>query len=220
MISSFRRPGTNDYNRGITAPALECNWQEERSRIEAGERVHLPLMEGAVVRPLEPAISIAPPTREPGKPSNGMLLMPERKLNSRTTNNSERQGADDGFREYTSMTATFFKPVEERNPYPVAEDAYFHGTWGGPVQIDGRTKTRSGVSNRSKNTEYEQAPLADGEESATTKMISAATFENSFAARPSSGTMQKTAFGSVVPRHPPSHSERMLESTAMASYRG
>lgn len=127
MISSYRRPGTNEYNRGVGAPALECNWQEERSRIEVGERVHLPLMEGAVVRPLEPAISIAPPTREPGKPSNGVLMMPERKKNSRATNNSERQGADDGFREYTSMTQTFFTPVEERNPCPVATDAYFHG---------------------------------------------------------------------------------------------
>jgi len=75
------------------------------------------------------------------------------------------------------------------------------------------------VDNRSKNMQYEQDRLADGEVSHTKKMISAETFEHAFAPRPSSGTMQSTAFGSVVPHHPPSHSERVFQSTAMASYR-
>ena len=37
------------------------------------------------------------------------------------------QGADDGFREYTSMTQTFFTPIEDRVVNPVATDPYFHG---------------------------------------------------------------------------------------------
>ena len=80
--------------RQLTSPhacSLAGNWQEERSRIECGERVHLPLMDAAVVRQFEPSISIAPPTREPGKASSGVLVMPERKRNSRTTNDSSRQ---------------------------------------------------------------------------------------------------------------------------------
>jgi len=136
MISSFRRPGTTEYNLSKGARTLECNWQEERSRIEAGERVHLPLMAGATVRPFEPDISIPPATRDPDKPTNGQLLMPERKRNSRTTNDSSRQGADDGFREYKSMSQTFFPTIEERVVCPVSSEAYFHGTWGGPVQLD------------------------------------------------------------------------------------
>jgi len=219
MISSFRRPGTTEYNLSKGARTLECNWQEERSRIEAGERVHLPLMAGATVRPFEPDISIPPATRDPDKPTNGQLLMPERKRNSRTTNDSSRQGADDGFREYKSMSQTFFPTIEERVVCPVSSEAYFHGTWGGPVQLDGRSKTRVGPANRAKNEQHEAARMADGEMSATTKMIGVETFEHAFVARPSSGTTQPSGFGSVVPHHPPSHSERVLESTAMASWR-
>ena len=56
MISSYRREGTTEY----ACMTLECNWQEERSREAAGEIVKLSLMDGAVVRPEEPEISIAP----------------------------------------------------------------------------------------------------------------------------------------------------------------
>mmetsp|Transcript_54755 Transcript_54755/g.96631 ORF Transcript_54755/g.96631 Transcript_54755/m.96631 type:complete len:124 (+) Transcript_54755:85-456(+) len=122
MISSYRRPGTSEYNLSSAARTLECNWQEERSRIEAGERIHLPLMADATVRPFETDISIAPDIRIPGKASNGRLVIPERKRTSRATNDSSRQGADDGFREYKSMMQTFFPPMEERDGYPISKE--------------------------------------------------------------------------------------------------
>ena len=214
MLSSFRREGTTEYN----CRTLECNWQEERSRMEAGERVKLALMEGAVVAPLDPDLSIAPPTRVPGVPSNGKLLIPDRMTRSRTTNDSSRQGADDGYREYTSMNQTFFTLPEDRTTCPVSLEPNFHGTWGGPVQFDGRTKLRVGPTNRSKNVEMEQAMLQDGEAKAAKKMIIGDTFHYGSVPRPSMGSEIPGGFGSVLPRHPASQSARMLESTAMASW--
>ena len=78
-LSSFRREGTTEYS----CRTLECNWQEERSREEVGETVKLSLMSGAVVRPEEADISIAPPTRTPGVPSSGKLEMALRQTRSR-----------------------------------------------------------------------------------------------------------------------------------------
>ena len=63
---------------------------------------------------------IAPPTREPGVPSNGRLLIPDRMTRSRTTNDSSRQGADDGYREYTSMNQTFYNLPEDRRTCPIS----------------------------------------------------------------------------------------------------
>ncbi len=217
MLSSYRREGTTEY----ACRTLECNWQEERSREAMGETVKLSLMEGASVRPEESDISIAPPTRsQAGDLSEhpfGQLLMPHRMRRSRTTNDSSRQGADDGFHEYTSMSQTFFLPPEERPTCPVSVEPYFHGTWGGPVQHDGMTKTRVGPFNRSKNVQYEQGALPDGEAKMAKKMVSADTFVHTLAPRSSSN--MAGGFGSVVPRHPPAYAERMLESTAMASWR-
>ena len=158
MLSSFRREGTTEYN----CRTLESNWQEERSRQDAGEVVKLELMKGAVVAPLDPDLSIAPPTRVPGVPSDGRLLIPDRMTRSRTTNDSSRQGADDGYREYTSMNQTFFKMPEDRTTCPISLEPNFHGTWGGPIQYDGRTKLRVGPNNRSKNVQMETAMLQDG----------------------------------------------------------
>lgn len=211
MISSFRREGTTEY----ACMTLECNWQEERSREAAGETVKLSLMDGAVVRPEEPEISIAPP--HSGGEGAGQLLMPHRMRRSRTTNDSSRQGADDGFLEYTSMSRTFFQPPPERSTCPVSVEPYFHGTWGGPVQLDGRTKTRVGPFNRSKNVQHEQAQLPDGEAAMAKKLVSDSTFAHALTERNFVET--GGGFGSVVPRHPPTHGERMLESTAMASWR-
>ena len=137
---------------------------------------------------------------------------------SRTTNDSSRQGADDGFREYTSMNQTFYTPVEERTQCPISIEPNFHGTWGGPVQIDGRSKTRVGPFNRSKNTQFEQGQLPDGEEKVAKKLISLDTFHYALDERPTAGPTNG-GFGSILPRHLPSHSERMLETTAMASWR-
>ena len=67
---------------------LECNWNEERARLDVGERVYIGMMEGAVLRPEEPDLSIPPPTREPGVASDGKLVMPHRSYRSRTTNDS------------------------------------------------------------------------------------------------------------------------------------
>jgi hypothetical protein len=213
-LSSFRREGTTEY----ASHTLEGNWQEERSRLEVGEKVRLSLMEGAVVAPLDPDLSIAPPTRVPGAKSDGRLLIPDRMTRSRTTNDSSRQGADDGFREYTSMNQTFYTPVEERTQCPISIEPNFHGTWGGPVQIDGRSKTRVGPFNRSKNTQFEQGQLPDGEEKVAKKLISLDTFHYALDERPTAGPTNG-GFGSILPRHLPSHSERMLETTAMASWR-
>jgi len=212
-LSSYRREGTTEYS----CKTLECNWQEERSREEVGETVKLSLMKGAVVRPEEPDISIAPATREPGIASTGKLEMPHRMTRSRTTNDSSRQGADDGYREYTSMSQTFFLPPEQRVTCPISIEPYFHGTWGGPVQHDGRTKTRVGPFNRSKNQQFEQERLPDGEEKVAFKLISADTFNYALEPRVLPGTTTG-GFGSVLPRHPDGHAARMLTSTAMASW--
>lgn len=157
-LSSFRREGTTEYS----CRTLESNWQEERSRLECGEHVKLELMKGAVVAPLDPDISIAPPTRVPGASSDGKLLIPDRMTRSRYSFDSSRQGADDGFREYTSMNQTFYTNIEDRTKCPISIEPNFHGTWGGPVQIDGRTKVRVGPYNRSKNVQYELGFPPDG----------------------------------------------------------
>ena len=79
-----------------------------------------------------------------------------------TTNDSSRQGADDGYREYTSINQTFYTLPEDRPRCPISTEANFHGTWGGPVQVDGRTKTRVGPYNRSKNVQCEPPLVPDG----------------------------------------------------------
>ena len=118
----------------------------KKFKTRSGETVKLALMEGAVVAPLDPDLSIAPPTRVPGMASNGKLEMPHRMTRSRTTNDSSRQGANDGYLEYTSMNQTFYTLPEDRPTCPISIEPNFHGTWGGPVQIDGRTKSRKGRS--------------------------------------------------------------------------
>ena len=212
-LSSFRREGTTEYGYGT----LEGNWQEERERIAVGEVVKPSMMDGARVRAEEPDISIAPPPRVPGAQSNGRLEMPHRSFRSIVTNDSSRQGADDGFREYTSMNQTFFTPIDDRERCPISIEPNFHGTWGGPIQIDGRSKTRVGPENRSKNVQYEPNLLADGEQKMTRKMINLSTFKHTQSDRPLPGNTDG-GFGSVLPKHPTNISERMLTSTAMASF--
>ena len=215
MISSYRREGTGDYSHRT----LECNWYEDRCRLEVGEKVRLTMMEGAILRPEEPDISIAPPTRDPGVASNGKLEMPHRSYRSRTTNDSSRQGADDGYIERTSMNQTFYNEPTERNTCPIAVEPSYHGTWGGPVQYDGRTKTRVGPFNRSKNAQLEVGRQADSAATAAKKMISTETFMNSLQPRMTRLDDPMTGgFGSVLPRHPEGHDSRMLTSTAMASW--
>ena len=76
------------------------NWQEERCRLEVGEWLDKGLMEGAECRALEADVSIAPPTRDPYLPSTGQLVIPSRTRRSKLTNDSSRQGADDGYRTF------------------------------------------------------------------------------------------------------------------------
>ena len=104
------------------------NWYEERTRLACGEYVQLELMKGAVVAPLDPDLSIAPPTRVPGEASNGRLMIPDRMTRSRTTFNSSRQAADDGYRERTSMNQTFYAKIEDRVRVPISTEANYHGT--------------------------------------------------------------------------------------------
>jgi hypothetical protein len=215
MSSTYKRDGTREY----TSKTLENNWYEERERMAAGERVSLKLMEGAIVRPEEPDISIAPPTRVPGAKSNGRLELATRYTRSIITNDSSRQGADDGYREYLSMNNTFYLPISERNDCPISHEANYHGTWGGPIQTDGRTKTRVGPFNRSKNAQFEENRIFDSEKTVAKKMISADTFEAAMVPRVQLGTLQPGGgFGSILPRHSESSNERMLTTTAMASW--
>jgi hypothetical protein len=221
MISSFRRDGTREYR----CKTLEGNWQEDRSRLEVGETVELELMKGAYLRPADPDISIAPPTRvalDPwGNPlkSDGVLQMCLRSYRGRTMLDSSRLNADDGYREYQSLNQTFYIPPEDRNTCPCGTEPYFHGTWGGPVQFDGRTKTRTGPYNRSKNATYEQGPLADGEHTVAKKLLTIDTFAHALASRPVPGPQTGSGFGTVLPRHPEDHGARILTSTAMASWK-
>jgi hypothetical protein len=215
MISSFRREGTTEYS----SKTLEGNWYEEQARLECGEAVRLSLMEGAIVRAEEPDISIAPPTRVPGVKSNGKLELATRMTRSVVTNDSSRQGADDGFREYTSMNQTFFNLPQDRNPCPISHEANYHGTFGGPIQFDGRTKTRVGPYNRSKNDQFEESRQSDSEATVAKKMISEATFSRAMMPRVELGT-RTGGFGSLLPHNNPDAQKRMLTTTTMASYTG
>ena len=214
-ISSVKREGTTTYDPRV----LEANWYEERSRQEVGEKVYLELMDGAVIAPLDPDLSIAPPTRVPGVPSNGKLMIPDRMTRSRTTQDSSRQGADDGFREYLSMNQTMYKPIEAREKCPISTEANYHGTWGGPIQIDDLDKTRISAKNREKNTQLETDLVKDGEKKAAKKFIGMDTWAHISAERPSAGLGIPGGFGSILQRNPAGASVRMLESTAMASWK-
>ena len=193
-------------------------------------QTELKLMEGAVVAPLDPDISIPPPTRVPGEASNGRLLIPDRMTRSRTTFDSSRQAADDGYRERTSMNQTFYPNPPERKTM-LSYEANYHGAFGGPVQFDGRSKTRVGPANREKNARFEELRKADGDASSAQKMVSANNFYKLYTTRPRtvpptlSGTYDRLGlplgvdFGTVVPRHKPGHDVRLLETTAMASWK-
>lgn len=226
-ISSFRREGVATYR----PHTLEGNWYEERSRLACGEYVQLELMKGAVVAPLDPDLSIAPPTRVPGVASDGRLLIPDRMTRSRTTFNSSRQAADDGYRERTSMNQTFHAPIAERVHVPISTEPNYHGTWGGSIQFDGRSKTRVGPHNREKNERFEALRKQDGDDTAARKMINGDNFHRLVtmgAPRPelTAKTMRlawterphPVEFGTILPRHKPGENARMLETTAMASW--
>mmetsp|Transcript_27514 Transcript_27514/g.70069 ORF Transcript_27514/g.70069 Transcript_27514/m.70069 type:complete len:224 (-) Transcript_27514:238-909(-) len=221
MISSFKREGTREY----TSKTLECNWSEDRARLECGEMVQFKVMDGAVVRPPDPDISIAPPTRMAydswgnALKSDGNLQLCLRGVRSRKTFDSSRLNADDGFREYVSMNQTFFKMPEDRDTCPMSYEANFHGTWGGPVQFDGRTKTRTGPFNRCKNEQFEAARVADGEHTVAKKMLSIETFRHAMEPRPVGGPQTGSGFGTILPRHDANDGERVLTSTAMDSWR-
>lgn len=58
----------------------------------------------------------------------------------------------------------------------------------GIAPLQGRSKTRIGPANRSKNDQYETSRVADGEQTAKTKLVSMQTFEHALVDRPSSGT--------------------------------
>jgi len=227
-ISSFRREGVATYG----PHTLEGNWYEERTRLACGEYVQLELMKGAVVAPLDPDLSIAPPTRVPGEASNGRLMIPDRMTRSRTTFNSSRQAADDGYRERTSMNQTFYAKIEDRVRVPISTEANYHGTWGGVIQYDGRSKTRVGPENREKNERFEAPRKQDGDDTIAKKMVNADNYHRLVTMgqpRPelNAATMRlawterpyPVEFGTILPRHKLGENARMLESTAMTSWR-
>ena len=152
FLSTTNAPGTRAY----TSVVCENNWFEERARIESGERVYIGCMEGAYLRPEDPDLSIAPDYRNPEVPADGRLVMPHRSWRSRTTFDSSRQGADDGFRIYSSLSGDDYCPIEKR----------------GNSQLDDLRKTRSAttapmattarIANREKNAMFEQSRICDG----------------------------------------------------------
>ena len=152
FLSTTNAPGTRAY----TSVVCENNWFEERVRIESGERVYIGCMEGAYLRPEDPDLSIAPDYRNPEVPADGRLVMPHRSWRSRTTFDSSRQGADDGFRIYSSLSGDDYCPIEKR----------------GNSQLDDLRKTRSAttapmattarIANREKNAMFEQSRICDG----------------------------------------------------------
>ena len=144
FCSSTRVSGSGVY----TSATLECNWNEDRVRLDAGEYVYMPLMEGAQVRPEETDISIAPPTRDRGKASDGRLVMPHRSMRSRATQDSSRFVTDDGYRVTLSTHLNDYTPIGERV---------------GAVQVDDLSKTRTGGSMREKNSQLEPNRVQDGE---------------------------------------------------------
>ena len=151
FLSTTNAPGTRAY----TSVVCENNWFEERARIESGERVYIGCMEGAYLRPEDPDLSIAPDYRNPEVPADGRLVMPHRSWRSRTTFDSSRQGADDGFRIYSSLSGDDYCPIEKR----------------GNSQLDDLRKTRSAttapmattarIANREKNAMFEQSRICD-----------------------------------------------------------
>ena len=206
-----------------THPSLRRagNWQEERQRLAAGEWLKHDLMAGAEVRPLESDVSIAPPTRDPYLPSTGQLVIPTRHRRSKLTNDSSRQGADDGYREYKSMTDTFFPPMVDRPAVPIATERNVHGTWGGPLQIDGRTKKRNSATNREKNDQEERDLDAPSDRASGQRMLAPHTMRHAFVPRETVGAHTRGGFGSTLPRNPPALAEAeaaRLQSTSRESF--
>ena len=130
------------------------------------------------------------------------------------------------------MNQTMYPPIEKRVRVPISTEANYHGTWGGVIQVDGRSKTRVGPENREKNERYEAPRKQDGDATYAKKMINADNFHRLVAQRPPRPELTRETmtiawterpypveFGTIVPRHPKEASERMLESTAMASWR-
>jgi len=229
-VSSHLQPAyasyaTADGVKEFGSRTLEGNWQEERARVELNEPLadrnwaEGALMAGAEARVEDYEMSIAPATRDPLATSLGRLISPDRLRRSRITNDSTRQGADDGFREYTSMTSTFMPHIADRPSQPVSHDPSFHSTWGGAIQVDNRTKTRYSAQNRSKNQEIEPPIIGDGDAKSAKKMINMdnlTTYGN--VNRESSRSQRTGDFAVVVPRHPPAFPEKeRLQSTSRSA---
>ena len=198
FCSSTRVSGSGVY----TSATLECNWNEDRVRLDAGEYVYMPLMEGAQVRPEETDISIAPPTRDRGKASDGRLVMPHRSMRSRATQDSSRFVTDDGYRVTLSTHLNDYTPIGERV---------------GAVQVDDLSKTRTGVSMREKNSQLEPNRVQDGEAKMAKKMLNAATIAHLAVPRPSEGT-GKPGYGGTLPLHNAADFAHQFDSTHRLSY--
>jgi len=231
MVSTHLQPQFASYEvdegvKNYSYKTLEGNWFEERTRAEHGEEMadsmfpEGTLMAGAKANDFDPDISIAPPNRDPLQASTGRLLCPERLTRSRITNNSSRQGADDGFREYTTMNNTFMPPPDQRPNQPISSDAGYHSTYGGSIQRDDLSKTRYSAQTRTKNAEREPAIKAAGDATHAQKLLNAATRHHVDVQRPSANSHRTTGFGSVLPHLPKpaiTEDERLQTTSRMQS---
>jgi len=227
MVSTHLQPPFASYEKAegvksYSSKCLEGNWFEERTRIENGEEnVDAAsvwpagvMLKGSVIREQEPDV-----TPDESTCDSTMLTQLDRMRRSRISLDSNRQGADDGYREYKTMNQSFYMPIAERPDPPLSFEPGYHGTWGGPIQKDGRTKSRNSADNRQKNTQVEPDVLADGDKKAAKKMISAATLHHATVARPSAFSDRTSEFGSVVPPVAPSYpdAERLQTTTRLLS---
>jgi len=238
--------GVTEYSQRT----LEGNWQEERARKEAGEKPadredFLNIMNGAYRRaldddndevwpPIEMPISTAPPTRDAVYASNFALEGTIRMARSRVALASERvihgdpsttlqantRDASGRFKEYSSINHTFMPALVQRPNQPICYDAYYHSTWGGPIQYDGRSKTRFSSENLQKIAQRQPAMIPDGDFASSQKLISGKTLHHIFSERPSETSHMTGDFGCVVPHNPPpaiTETDRLMTTSRSAS---
>ena len=157
MVSTYLQPPFASYEtaegvKQYSSKCLEGNWFEERTRLENDEQnVENPsawpagvMMKGSVLREQEP--DVVPVAFDPTQ-----ISQLDRMRRSRVGLDSNRQGVDDGYLERQSMNQSFYPPFADRPHPPLCYEPGYHGTWGGPIQKDGHSKTRYSAENRNKN---------------------------------------------------------------------
>lgn len=221
MVSTYLQPPFASYEtaegvKQYSSKCLEGNWYEERTRLSNGEQnvensACWPagvIMKGAVTREQEPDVT-------PVATDSTQIAQLDRMRRSRVGLDSNRQGADDGYVEYKTMNESFYPPFAERPEQPLCLEPGYHGTWGGPIQKDGHSKTRYSAENRSKNTEIERSLPRDCDATLAKKMIAPSTLHHAAVPRPSANSHRTGEFGTVVPHVPPAYPDvERLQTTS------